>query len=1164
MIFFPACMFTRRWIPVSLGAVLWMGALLPLEVRAADPDLVGILASAIEPNTIRDLGLTENQVSGLQEIIKQRELKGLDLAQVLRELPSEERDSKKRAFVRESEQAGFAILNLEQRSKLNQLRLAKIGMVSLAEADVAQTLGLSEGQSKQVADIMAARSEIIREVGRDKAADTMNQRLKAVLTMSQFMTWQAMAGVPVRNTANASKEVTQATDATAQDKPAADKAQTAAIAVDTSSSSEDSLTLNFKETPWEDVLKWICKESKLSMVTSSYPQGTFTYADPYKKYTTAQAMDVMNGVLLREGFSLVRRDRALMMIDLSGEAEVVRAWLREISHLVPPEQLSSVGEFEICKCLFALSRLTADDAKKEIERLVGPQGSVIPLSSSGQILVCETGGKLRLIQEMLRRVEDPETAPGAKVVSINLEHVSADEVLAVVRPLVGLGADANTSTDFNVATDTFGTTIYASGKPEKLQILKEMSKKIDVATNDADKNRAPSDPPKLHRHQVMNGDLEMVYKVLETLLANSPVVRMSKDEKTNSIIAFGSSSDHDLITKTIQELSGEGSRFHVLGLKRIDPQTAIVALEKVFGKKSEKDTSSAIPTFIGDPVSRSLMVQCTPNQLNQIQTIIDKLEETGSSSQFGDNFRQLNGVSGKSAEKLLQQVESFVSANPASPKFQIRVINPSANKENKNSRRVPPPEKQEKADDKAKKPSSGDSSSNASLWSGLIAYGAMKIAPVGLTTAWLQQPPQSSDAKPAQPPQDQKPVQVFEASNGAEIKVFMGPTGLVFFSDDKQALAEFEQIARMISDQMAMAPPEPVTIYLRHIKAQAASELLRSILLGEGANGGGGGGLLGSLAGNALGELGGGMFRGLLGGGGTGATSSTSTSTSGIASGKPMIIPDPRLNALIVTATPLDLDLIEQVIEIIDQEDSPVENETRGTPQRIPIYHNDVEEIAKIVKELFKDRLGGDAAGAAGAQRQPGPQEFVQAMQAAMGGRGGRGGAGGGQSQLKEASMTIATDPKSNSLIVMAPPNLFEQVKQVVEMLDEASEEQQEETVVSLIPGDVNPSVVQRSLTGLFGAQVKTNSQNPPAATNTNTQNNNQNRQQGGQRNFQGFGGGNFGFPGGMQGFGGNRGGVQGFGGQNFGGGQGGNRQGGNQGGGNRGGQGGGNRGGGR
>ncbi len=47
----------------------------------------------------------------------------------------------------------------------------------------------------------------------------------------------------------------------------------------------------------------------------------------------------MNGVLLNKAYRLIRRQRSLMVLDLgSGEsADVVRALLRELAELVPPE-----------------------------------------------------------------------------------------------------------------------------------------------------------------------------------------------------------------------------------------------------------------------------------------------------------------------------------------------------------------------------------------------------------------------------------------------------------------------------------------------------------------------------------------------------------------------------------------------------------------------------------------------------------------------------------------------------------------------------------------------------------------------------------------------------------------------------------------------------------
>ncbi len=114
--------------------------------------------------------------------------------------------------------------------------------------------------------------------------------------------------------------------------------------------------------------------------------------------------------------------------------------------------------------------------------------------------------------------------------------------------------------------------------------------------------------------------------------------------------------------------------------------------------------------------------------------------------------------------------------------------------------------------------------------------------------------------------------------------------------------------------------------------------------------------------------------------------------------------------------------------------------------------------------------------------------------------------------------MTIATDPKSNSLIVTASSQLFDQVEALVKMLDQASAANEEQVQVVQLGGNINPIVVQNALQSVLGPQVRTN-----AVANQIHANNN-NRQQG-QQGRQGFQGG---FPGGFQG-GGFPGGFQGF-----------------------------------
>jgi hypothetical protein len=207
---------------------------------------------------------------------------------------------------------------------------------------------------------------------------------------------------------------------------------------------------------------------------------------------------------------------------------------------------------------------------------------------------------------------------------------------------------------------------------------------------------------------------------------------------------------------------------------------------------------------------------------------------------------------------------------------------------------------------------------------------------------------------------------------GDDIVIYRGPTGLVITCDDPKALAEFEQLARLVSEQMMVGTSEPTIFYLKYVTAKSAEELLTSIMAGgspASSSTGGGGGLIGSM----LGEMGGGLVGGLLGLGGGSSASSTSSVSGGMATGEVSITADPRLNSLLVTANPIDLDMVESLLKIIDKEDSPLVIETQGVPRLIPVVYGSAEEIAEIVKTAFADKLtqgGGGGGGGGGGQQQ--------------------------------------------------------------------------------------------------------------------------------------------------------------------------------------------------
>jgi type II secretory pathway component GspD/PulD (secretin) len=136
------------------------------------------------------------------------------------------------------------------------------------------------------------------------------------------------------------------------------------------------------------------------------------------------------------------------------------------------------------------------------------------------------------------------------------------------------------------------------------------------------------------------------------------------------------------------------------------------------------------------------------------------------------------------------------------------------------------------------------------------------------------------------------------------------------------------------------------------------------------------------------------------------------------------VVADPRLNALIVRANANDLATIEQLVKVLDTSEVPL-----GVTKRvesIALANGRAEEVERILKDVYKTALS-----AAGNRRQlPTPGGVSREVAALL-------------EQLNQQQagpeMTLSIDVVSNSLIVMATPTLLEEVKGLVQSLDEAA-----------------------------------------------------------------------------------------------------------------------------
>ncbi len=824
------------------------------------------------------------------------------------------------------------------------------------------------------------------------------------------------------------------------------------------------LTFSFRYQPWQQVLDWFADQAGLSLLMDSPPPGTFNYTDT-RTYTPAEALDVLNGVLLTKGYTLVRHGRMLVVVNLEDGIP---------PNLVPDVPLSELdqrGEYELIRVLFPVWNMTPEQAAAEVQPLLGPQGKVVTLPQSREIQVTETAGRLRTIRSIINSVEQPDMAT-AGMREFPLKYLTFDAAMPTIRQMLGIPAEAFSTPDgtVQITKSATGEKLLVRGTAQQTTRLAEILRLIDVP----EAARGVNGAPQLEVYSVTTADPETVVKMLQTLLHGDPNVVLTADKDAGHVVAFATPPQQATIRATIDQMQKEAKQVDVIGLSNVDPQVAVVAINKLFGSADDKPDPKA-PRVDADITMRSLLVRGTAGQVAQIRDLLHKLGETGeegagSKSQQHVRLLPLSGAAAQSAIAQIQQIWPSVRTN------RIRVVAPTAaipsfrpgDSSDKSpappatpktppgpdgsadqlqqlwqtflkDRRAPATQPSPPAPDGAKLNSEQDRAArnDVAIRFRLVATDVQPAPPPAASAASKPPAPQPSAQSP--------PVPQPSASSGAPILVAPGPGGTLIASDDLEALDQLEDLLSTVAGRNATSGREYAVFYLKYSKAPVIAEVLSAIF--GGTTGGKDKGLIGDIASNALGDVGGGLMGDLLLGGSGGGGSFTSGSVS--------IVPDARLNALIIHAMPADLDTIEQLLKVLDQHTGPENVEAEAQPRPIPVYNTTASEIAQTVQQLYQDRMAGPGAVVS-------PQEMMKMIR------------GGNNVDQQVQKMSIAVDSRNNMLVVRAPDPLFEEVKALVSYLDQSAGADSPETTRVVSLQHTNSAAVQKALTSIMG-NVKTN-----------------------------------------------------------------------------------------
>ncbi len=787
----------------------------------------------------------------------------------------------------------------------------------------------------------------------------------------------------------------------------------------------DRVRFSFDGVAWRDVIRWLADEGGLALQVSELPTGSFTYSDP-RVFKHADAIDRINLFLLPEGFTLVRSGQLLSVINLGDQRSMQQ--LDAMAELVTTDELKDRNRHEVLKCIFPLGDIDPEEAVQELS-VMNLMTTPEVLGKTKQLISTATASKLRSVQSILSAFTPDEMANGTVVESFALKHVSAEDVLLVARPHLGLATGEMIGIDVSISADVLGKNIFVTGMEDKVKLLEGLVNAVDQPEQ---KESSEEGESVLRSHLVTGGHVDTVYNVLQTLLAGrTNTIRLSMDEAANTIVAFAPEAIQQEIQGTVSQLQASEAEFAVIPLKTVDPYFVISLLDEMLDLPDSLDDPETIdpdaPKIDADPGSMRLFVRAKKAELEQIKKIVEGLDSV-QGVDSGNRLRFLP-LKGENAGELLDAAVKFWQGNNEVIRYRSLGNAGAASLE-----RVVNDPKERKA-----------------------------------TTDQSETRPSDNKEQPKTP--DPGKVDARLNTNGSHvltvaqdessaIRLQMTPRGLMLQSEDPAALDRFEEHLRAITGPLDSMPSPPVVFYLQYTKADDALRFLADLIDGGEA----------AMEGQA-----GSLVNGFLSSSGSmlGSFLTTRDGVMTLTAGTSMsVVADTRLNRLIVQGSASEVEQVEAYLKIIDRSNGLADIKTYGQSHVIELVNIKAAEMASVIREAFAGRVVASTTGQTGQPgEQPGQPRAPQKPDPREAESKSKKGAAPQKStpaRNLEPKMTIAVHEPSNSLVVTAPDQLFEEVERLVKVIDFRGEQTIE--VVAPANGLVYETLLQQVMLGEEGS----------------------------------------------------------------------------------------------
>ncbi|WP_460166589.1 secretin N-terminal domain-containing protein [Thermostilla marina] len=843
---------------------------------------------------------------------------------------------------------------------------------------------------------------------------------------------------------------------------------------------EGRVRFNFHHQPWEGVLQWLADISQMSLDWQELP-ADYLNLSTQLSYTVPEARDLINRHLFARGFTMIEQGEVLSVVNLEKlDPGVVPR--------VSPTELDSLPDYAFVRTSFGLDWLIADQVAEELKPLLSPHGKLIPLSATNRLEAMDVVVNLREIRRLLDEEQSRDDDQGRLVREFVLKYARAEEVVEQLKTLIGQSNDNSgmrmpgmspdmmrrmqeqamqmmakmaasqgrggpakpqRNDEANFVVNTRRNSILVNAPPDKMAIIEEAVKAIDVPSGSAESPLVTMNRWQVYRLAAV--DPEPLVETLRELGGLEPTTRLEIDRENNAIIAYASLADHAVIKALIDRLDGSGRRFEVIQLRELPADYVAGTINFMMTGKEEENRSSynwwnpweryRRPEggdgnkfrVDADVENNRLLLWANDIEIEEVRKLLVKLGEIPEEANGPSRVRIVEFASPEEADRLLEMLErQWPDLSPHPLEIERA---PLPDEENLDE----PP--QAESHDEAAKKEETDTASTARESTVRLDADRPSRFHFAADTASVQD--QASDTAPDAAPADTEsipessPEKAIEEvndttsiagtaamSSSSPVRVYRGPDGkLVISSNDPAAVAQVEQLL----SSMKSKQPDYRIFRLQYAWAGTVADILRDVFSEE--------------------ERSSPFFW----------RPSREEGTARLSQRKPVeFLADNDTNTILVkNATEQQLREIRELIEYYDQP-PPTDSQSVRITKVFKIEYGDADEIGDAIKDVFRDLLSTNDRAFGGGRNQPDP--FFSMLF----------GLDDRMPRFK-GLLSLGVDEESNSLIVSAPSFLMEDIEKMIEELDRAAEPLAPTVEVIQLGDSVSAENVRRSLGRILG-----------------------------------------------------------------------------------------------